>query len=149
MLLNHKLTSSVLFTMKKLVMKRRACFPAVLLSLVLISAVASSTAAYTPFPLAKGLDVGSIVPDPFAYRGEIQVRGAVSTVETRKKTFTIIDYREYRSCRRVDCAKEAITVFFDGKPPAVENVVEITGVVEKDAQGEGGFVLRAKAVSVK
>lgn len=130
-------------------MKRHVFFSQVLLSLVLTMGIVSSSAAYTPFPRAKGLDVGSIVPDPFAYRGEIQVRGAVSTVETGKKTFTIIDYREYRSCRRVDCAKEAITVFFDGKPPAVQNVVEITGVVEKDAQGEGGFVLRAKAVSVK
>jgi hypothetical protein len=120
-------------------MKRRVCFLPSLLSLVMISAIASSSAAYTPFPRAKGLDVASIVPDPFAYRGEIKVRGAVSNVEAEK----------YRACRRIDCAKEAITVFFDGNPPAVESVVEITGAVEKNAVGKGGFVLRAKTVSVK
>ncbi len=130
-------------------MKRRVCFLPSLLSLVLMTAIASSSAAYTPFPRAKGLDVASIVPDPFAYRGEINVRGAVSNVEAEMKTFTIIDYREYRTCRRIDCAKEEITVFFDGNPPAVESVVEITGAVEKNDVGEGGFVLRAKTVSVK
>jgi hypothetical protein len=130
-------------------MKRRVYLLQVLLSLVLMAAIVSSSDAYTPFPRAKGLDVGSIVPDPFAYKGEVKVRGAVSTVEAGKKTFTIIDYREYRACRRIDCAKEAITVFFEGKPPAVENVVEITGAVEKNAVGKGGFVLRAKTVSVK
>jgi hypothetical protein len=64
-----------------------------------MTAIASSSAAYTPFPRAKGLDVASIVPDPFAYRGEINVRGAVSNVEAEMKTFTIIDYREYRAHR--------------------------------------------------
>jgi hypothetical protein len=130
-------------------MKRRVYFLQVLLSLALMAVIVSSSAAYTPFPRAKGLDVGSIVPDPFAYKGEVKVRGAVSTVEAGKKTFTIIDYREYRACRRIDCANEEIMVFFGGKPPEVENVVEITGVIEKNPAGKGGFVLRAKTVSVK
>jgi len=105
--------------------------------------------AFTPFPKAEGIDVASVASDPLAYKGEVKVRGAVMDADPGKKLFNIIDYREYRTCRAVNCAREWVTVFFNGKPPAVASVVEITGVIEKNSAGKGGYVLRAKAVSVK
>lgn len=110
---------------------------------------ATPAAAFTPFPKAEGVDVASVFSDPFAYKGEVKVRGAVMDANPAKKLFNIIDYREYRACREVGCAREWVTVLFDGKPPAVASVVEITGIIEKNRAGKGGFVVRAKAVSVK
>jgi hypothetical protein len=105
--------------------------------------------SFTAFPKAEGLDVASVFSDPFAYKGEIKVRGAVMDAGPAKNRFNIIDYREYRACRAIDCAKEWITIVFAGNPPAVASVVEVTGVIEKNAAGKGGFVLKAKAVTVK
>ena len=111
--------------------------------------LATPAAAFTPIPKAEGLDVASVFSDPFAYKGEVKVRGAVMDADAAKKLFNIIDYREYRACRVVDCAREWVTVVFAGKPPAVSSVVEITGVIEKNTAGKWGFVLRAKAVAGK
>ena len=116
--------------------------------LALMVSAAPSTAA-APIPKADGLDVASVFSDPYAYKGEVKVRGAVMDTDPSKKLFNIIDYREYRACRVVDCAREWVTVLFAGKPPVVASVVEITGAIEKNPAGKGGFVLKAKAVTVK
>jgi hypothetical protein len=130
----------------------RARFPVSIASLMWLLTLmlhATPALAFTPFPKAEGVDVASVFSDPFAYKGEVKVRGAVMDADPAKKLFNIIDYREYRACRAVDCAREWVTVRFDGKPPAVASVVEITGIIEKNPAGKGGFVLRAKAVAVK
>ncbi len=135
--------------MKEELGKARLAFPVAhmvwLLALILHAA---PTAAVTPFPKAEGVDVASVFSDPFAYKGEINVRGAVMDADPAKKLFNIIDYREYRTCRAVNCAREWVTVLFEGKPPAVASVVEITGIIEKNRAGKGGFVLKAKTVAV-
>ena len=131
-------------------MKTRSFIPvASLLWLLVCILHATSATAVTPVPKADGIDVASVFSDPFAYKGEIKIRGAVMDATPAKKLFNIIDYREYRACRAVDCAREWVTVVFEGKPPAVASVVEITGVIEKNVAGKGGFVLRANAVAVK
>ena len=136
--------------LKEISVKPRTIISTVsLLWLLALLLPASPAAAVTPIPKAEGLDVASVFSDPFAYKGEIKVRGAVMNADPAKKRFNIIDYREYRACRAVDCAREWVTVLYAGKPPAVASVAEITGVIEKNPAGKGGFVLRAKAVSVK
>lgn len=101
--------------------------------LLLIIALASSgvMSFAALFPKAEGLDVDMVVADPFAYKGEIKVRGGVMSVDPEKKLFQIIDYREYRSCQVISCAAKWITVNFSGKLPGKENVVEIKGVIER------------------
>jgi hypothetical protein len=98
---------------------------------------------------AEGLDVDTIVSDPFAYKGEITVRGGVMSVDPETKQFLIIDYREYKGCGIVTCALKWITVIPNGKPPAEKAVVEIKGVIEKSDSAKGGFILKATEVKVK
>lgn len=130
---------------------RQVSSAALVVWLLALMLTATSTVAFSlsPFPKAEGVDVASMVSDPFAYKGEVKVRGGVMQVNPARKLFSIIDYREYRACRSVTCAREWVTVLFEGKPPAVASVVEITGLIEKNRAGNGGFVLRAKAVVVK
>ena len=122
---------------------------ALLTSLLVLAILPTASSGFTPFQKADGVDVASLVSDPFAYKGELTVRGAVMNVDPGKKMFHIIDYREYRACRSVDCAKEWTSVLYEGKLPERMNVVEITGSIEKNPAGKGGYVLRAKAVRVK
>lgn len=122
---------------------------ALLASLLVLAILPTASSGFTPFQKADGVDVASLVSDPFAYKGELTVRGAVMNVDPGKKMFHIIDYREYRACRSVDCAKEWTSVLYEGKLPERMNVVEITGSIEKNPAGKGGYVLRAKAVRVK
>ena len=124
---------------------RIALLPAFLL-LAIIPAAASG---FTPFPKAEGIDVFNLASDPYAYKGDITVRGGVMSVEPGKKMFHIVDYREYRACRNVDCAPVWVSVLYNGKLPERMNVVEITGNIEKSPGGKGGYILRAKAVRVK
>ena len=107
------------------------------------------TPASTSFPNAEGIDVVNLASDPYAYTGEITVRGGVMSVDPAKKLFAIVDYREYKACRSVDCAPAWTTVLYNGKLPQRTNVVEVTGVIEKNPAGKGGYVLRARGVKVK
>lgn len=100
-------------------------------------------------PGAKGLDVDTIISDPHAYNGEITVRGGVMSVDPDNKQFQVIDYREYKGCGVVTCALKSLTVKSPSKLPAVKDVVEIKGTIEKDASGNGGFALKASEVRVK
>ncbi len=122
---------------------------ALLASLLVLAILPTASSGFSPFPKADGVDVANLISDPFAYKGELTVRGAVMNVDPGKKIFQIIDYREYRACRTVDCAKEWTTVLYEGKLPERMNVVEVTGKVEKNTAGKGGFVFRAKGVKVK
>jgi hypothetical protein len=97
----------------------------------------------------EGLDVDTVYSDPFAYKGEIKVRGAVASLEPEKNRFLVIDYREYMTCQGVACPAKWITVSFGGKLPESGKVVEIKGTIEKDESAQGGFVLKAGEVKVK
>ncbi|NOY45533.1 MAG: hypothetical protein GXP50_08805 [Deltaproteobacteria bacterium] len=128
-------------------MHRFAPFPLVVaISLCLLAGAAVGGFG---FPSAKGLDVFDVVADPFAYEGPITVRGGVMRADLGKGRFELVDYREYRSCRSVDCAPKWITVFYAGDLPQKGAVVEVVGTVEENAAGAGGFVLRAKGVRIK
>jgi len=120
-----------------------------LLVLVLLSLLVSTAALAFTAPKAEGLDVDMVYSDPFAYKGEIKVRGAVASLEPEKNRFLVIDYREYVACQSVTCPAKWITVSAGGKLPEAGKVVEIKGAIEKDESGKGGFVLKASEVKVK
>jgi hypothetical protein len=128
-----------------------ALLPALLLLAILPACDPSRSASseVTSFPKAEGVDVANLASDPYAYKGDITVRGGVMSAEPGKKMFHIVDYREYRACRIVDCSPVWVTVLYNGKLPERMNVVEITGNIEKNPGGKGGYILRAKAVRVK
>ena len=116
---------------------------------LLLAILPAASSGFSSFPKAEGVDVANLASDPYAYKGDITVRGGVMSAEPGKKMFHIIDYREYRVCRIVDCTPLWVTVLYNGKLPDRTNVVEVTGSIEKDPAGKGGFILRAKAVRVK
>ena len=120
-----------------------------LIALVFLSLLAASSALAFTAPKAEGLDVDTIYPDPFAYKGEIKVRGAVAGLDLEKNRFLIIDYREYVACQGVACPAKWATVSYSGQLPPSGKVVEIKGAIEKDEAAKGGFVLKASEVKVK
>jgi hypothetical protein len=128
---------------------RRSILIALLPALLLVAILPAASSGFTFFPKAKGMDVANLASDPYAYKGDITVRGGVMSAETEKKMFHIVDYREYRACRIVDCSPVWVTVLYNGKLPEWMNVVEITGRIEKNPPGKDGYILRAKAVRVK
>jgi len=128
---------------------QRNILAAILFLSLVYALIPGKAPAFTPFPKAEGIDVASVASDPLAYKGEVKVRGTVMDADPGKELFNIIDYREYRACRRIDCAKEWLTILYSGNPPTPASVVEVTGVIEKNSAGKEGYVLRAKTVSVK
>ena len=121
-----------------------------MIGLISLIALSLATAALAlKAPKAEGLDVDMVYADPFAYQGEIKVRGAVASLEPEKNRFLVIDYREYVACGSVACPAKWITVSASGKLPESGKVVEIKGSIEKDESGKGGFVLKASEVKVK
>ncbi|MCK8604212.1 hypothetical protein [Desulfoferrobacter suflitae] len=121
------------------------CFTLILL----LASIHLGASLASAIPGAEGLDVNAIASDPFAYSGEITVRGGVMSVDSEKNQFQIIDYREYRGCGVVTCALKWMTVLSNEKIPAVKDVVEVKGVIEKNDSGKGGFVLKAAEIKVK
>jgi hypothetical protein len=121
-----------------------------LIGLIFLIVFSLGTAAYAfTAPKAEGLDVDTVFSDPFAYKGEIKVRGAVASLEPEKNRFLIIDYREYVACQGVACPAKWITVSASGKLPEFGKVAEIKGMIEKDESAKGGFILKANEVKVK
>ena len=128
---------------------KRSSLIALSAALLLLATLPDASSGFTPFPKAEGVDVANLASDPYAYKGDFTVRGGVMSVEPGKKLFHIIDYRDYRACRSVDCTPVWVTVLYNGKLPERTSVVEITGSIEKNPAGKGGYVLRAKVVRVK
>ncbi len=121
-----------------------------LIGLIFLIVFFLGTAAFAfTAPKAEGLDVDTVYSDPFAYKGEIKVRGAVTGLEPEKNRFLVIDYREYVACQGVSCPAKWITVSASGNLPESGKVVEIKGMIEKDESAKGGFILKASEVKVK
>ena len=128
---------------------KRSFLIALLPAFLLLAILPAASSGFTSFPKAEGVDVFNLASDPYAYKGDLTVSGGVISAEPGKKMFHIIDYREYRACRIVDCTPVWVTVLYNGKLPERTNVVEITGSIEENTAGKGGYILRAKAVRVK
>jgi hypothetical protein len=94
----------------------------------------------TPGP-AGALDVNSVASDPSAYKGSIQVRGAVANVYPADSVFLLIDIREYKACGVVTCASKSVPVHYAGTPPKVEEELLVTGEMVSSPKG---YVLAGK-----
>ncbi|MBI4795715.1 MAG: hypothetical protein HY790_07740 [Deltaproteobacteria bacterium] len=121
-----------------------------LIGLIFLIVLSLGTAALAfTAPKAEGLDVDMVYSDPFAYKGEIKVRGAVASLEPEKNRFLVIDYREYVACQGVACPAKWATVSYSGQLPPSGKIVEVKGTIEKDEGAKGGFVIKASEVKVK
>ena len=127
---------------------RLSRFSLIGLIFLIVLSLGTAALAFTA-PKAEGLDVDTVYSDPFAYKGEIKVRGAAAGLEPDKNRFLVIDYKEYVACQSVACPAKWITVSASGKLPESGKVVEIKDAIEKDESAKGGFVLNASEVKVK
>ena len=67
------------------------------------------------------------------YRGAVCVKGVVSDVFPNRQMFSLIDSKEYQSCRIVTCASLALPVIWTGQIPEIKDTVLIEGeVMEKE-----------------
>lgn len=94
---------------------------------------------------AKVVQVDDLADKPESYKGEIVLKAAVARVGKTKGVFAAIDYREFKKCRELDCAKHYLPVKFDGDIPKPETLVQLEGQVVK---GEKGLVFEAKKLKV-
>jgi hypothetical protein len=90
--------------------------------------------------------VNDLAAKPSDYLGQVAVIGVVAAVKAGKG-FTLVDKREYVACG-LSCLNEPdtrkIPVRWEGDPPKLEQIVRITGVLEKS---ERGLVFSAKNVA--
>ena len=87
------------------------------------------------------VQVDDLVEKPENYKGEIVLKAAVARVSKTKGVFSAIDYREFKKCNELECAKHYLPVKFSGEIPKLETLVQMTGQVVK---GEKGLVFEAK-----
>ena len=77
------------------------------------------------------------------YPGEVQVKGVVSMASGDDHTLALIDVDEFQRCGRLTCAQLALPVRWAGPMPSVQEVVQVTGEVQRDA---GKLVFSAQLV---
>lgn len=93
----------------------------------------------------EAVHVDDLAAKPENYKGEIVLKAAVARVTKSKDVFAAIDYREFKKCHELDCAKHYLPVKFSGEIPKPETLVQTTGQVVK---GEKGLVFEAKKLEV-
>lgn len=93
----------------------------------------------------EAVHVDDLAAKPEGYKGEIVLKAAVARVSKSKDVFAAIDYREFKKCHELDCAKHYLPVKFSGDIPKPETLVQMTGQVVK---GEKGLVFEAKKLEV-
>lgn len=95
---------------------------------------------------SRATTVDDLASDPVAYLGQVAVIGVVAAVKAGQG-FTIVDKREYAACG-LSCFNEPgtrkIPVRWDGTPPALQQTIRITGVLEKS---DRRLVFSAKKVT--
>lgn len=93
------------------------------------SAAGSSTRAEAS---SEVWDVEALMKGSGEAPSRLRVRGVVSRVDSKKKSFGLIDAAEFRSCGVTTCASLTLPVRWGGGSPAVEDFVEVEGRIEKD-----------------
>jgi hypothetical protein len=97
-------------------------------------------------PSTGATTVNDLAAKPSAYLGQVAVIGVVAAIKAGQG-FTLVDKREYAACG-LSCLNEPdtrkIPVRWHGDPPKLEQIVRITGVLEKSDQG---LVFAAKNIA--
>ena len=91
--------------------------------------------------------VAQLAKNPAAYRGRTFVlRGVVSGVVPKRRLFTLIDQKEYDSCRELDCSAYVVPVSFSGTLPDTAKSVLVTGRLEQPERGR--YLVQASQVEL-
>ena len=91
--------------------------------------------------------VEQLAKNPAAFRGRTFVlRGVVSGVVPKRRLFTLIDQKEYDSCRELSCSTSVIPVAFSGTLPDTAKSVLVTGRLEQPERGR--YLVQASQVEL-
>lgn len=105
------------------------------------SAARDKAAAYPKVGVAQ------LAKNPTAFRGRTFVlRGVVSGVVPKRRLFTLIDQKEYDSCRELDCSAYVVPVSFSGTLPDTAKSVLVTGRLEQPERGR--YLVQASQVEL-
>ncbi len=108
---------------------------------------ATRLAARPPKPAYAEVGVERLARNPAAFRGRTFVlRGVVSAVAPQRQMFTVIDQKEYDSCRELGCSAYQIPITFTGALPETARSVLITGRLEQPQPGR--YLMRASQVAL-
>ncbi len=103
--------------------------------------------ARPPRPKYAEVGVERLAKNPAAFRGRTFIlRGVVSAVAQKRQMFTVIDQKEYDSCRELGCAAYQIPITFTGALPETARSVLITGRLEQPQPGR--YLMRASQVAL-
>lgn len=91
------------------------------------------------------IQVDDLAAEPENYQGDLVLKAAVVRVNEAEGIFAVLDYREFKQCRVLDCAKRYLPVKFSGDIPGPETLVQMTGQV---VEGEKGLIFKAKTLEV-
>ncbi len=98
-------------------------------------------------PTYAEVGVERLAKNPAAFRGRTFVlRGVVSAVAPKQQMFTVIDQKEYDSCRELGCSAYQIPITFTGALPETARSVLITGRLEQPQPGR--YLMRASQVAL-
>ncbi len=91
--------------------------------------------------------VEQLAKNPAAFRGRTFVlRGVVSGVVPKRRLFTLIDQKEYDSCRELGCSVYVVPVTFSGTLPDTAKSVLVTGRLEQPERGR--YLVQASQVEL-
>jgi hypothetical protein len=81
------------------------------------------------------VDVDDFASDPWAYDGDIAIRGIVSFVYSSDSVFVIIDVKEYELCGVLTCAINEISISvppdeYSGELPNLKDEVLVYGKIK-------------------
>lgn len=91
--------------------------------------------------------VAQLAKNPAAFRGRTFVlRGVVAGVVPKRRLFTLIDQKEYDSCRELGCSAYMVPVAFSGTLPDTAKSVLVTGRLEQPERGR--YLVQASQVEL-
>ncbi len=94
---------------------------------------------------AVTVHVDDLANKPESYKGEIVLQAVVARLGKSKGVFAAIDYREFKNCSELGCAKNYLPVKYDGEIPKPESLIQMKGQVVKR---ENGLVFEAEKLDV-
>ena len=92
------------------------------------------------------LGVDQLAKNPQAYTDQVVTfEGVVAELLPEQRRFTVIDRREYQSCKVVTCSQYQVPIAFAGDLPPATQAVSVTGRLVQPEPGR--FLLEASRVA--
>jgi hypothetical protein len=112
-----------------------ACLFFFLVSECLSEMPSSSSTSPGTAKAERVLGVEELMKDVDEFRGTVNIEGVVSQASDDDDTISLIDLRELAQCGVTTCAEYTLPVKWNGRMPAIKDVVKMKGEIkEKDGK---------------